>query len=78
MALPVGFSIYRDSSLVSWQRRAKDGAELPDHQAVVVPASQLVQVGETYDFEFTPEPGEYRLAEGIPTKPFAVQRLIVK
>jgi FtsP/CotA-like multicopper oxidase with cupredoxin domain len=78
LALPVGFSIYRDSALVRWRRLAKDGADLPASQAVMVAASQAVQVGETYDFEFTPEPGEYRLAEGIPTKPFAVQRLIVK
>jgi hypothetical protein len=38
----------------------------------------MVQVGETYDFEFTPEPGEYRLVQGNPAKPIAVQRLVVQ
>jgi FtsP/CotA-like multicopper oxidase with cupredoxin domain len=78
LALPVGFSIYRDSSQVRWRRLAKDGADLPASQARTVAASQLVQVGETYDFEFTPEPGEYRLVEGNPAKPISVQRLVVR
>jgi FtsP/CotA-like multicopper oxidase with cupredoxin domain len=78
LALPVGFSIYRDSTLVSWRRLAKDGADLPVSQARVVNASQLVQVGETYDFEFTSDPGEYRLVSGNPAKPISVQRLVVR
>ncbi|HEV8124766.1 MAG TPA: multicopper oxidase domain-containing protein [Gemmatimonadales bacterium] len=79
-ALPVVFSIYRDSSLVRWRRVAKDGADLPAHQAVMSPASQSVQVGETWDFEFTPEPGEYRLVStpASPAKPVSVQRLVVR
>lgn len=79
-ALPVVFAIYRDSSLVHWRRVAKDGADLPGHQAVMGPASQSVQVGETWDFEFTPEPGEYRLVAtpASPAKPVSVQRLVVR
>jgi FtsP/CotA-like multicopper oxidase with cupredoxin domain len=77
LALPVGFAIYRDSSLVRWRRVAKDGADLPAHQAVEANAVQPVQVGETYDFEWTPERGEYRLTAGLAGKPFWSQRLIV-
>jgi len=77
LALPVGFGIYQDSSLVRWRRVAKDGADLPTHQAVEVNALQAVQVGETYDFEWTPERGEYQLRAGPPGKPFWVQRLMV-
>ncbi len=77
LALPVGFAIYRDSSLVRWRRMAKDGADLPAHQAVEVNAVQAVQVGATYDFEWTPERGEYQLRAGPPGKPFWIQRLTV-
>lgn len=77
LALPVGFGIYQDSSLVRWRRVAKDGADLPAHQAVEANALQAVQVGETYDFEWTPERGEYQLKAGPPGKPFWIQRLTV-
>jgi FtsP/CotA-like multicopper oxidase with cupredoxin domain len=43
-----------DTSLVTWRAVAKDGADLPPHQATVRPARQRVAVGETFDFEFTP------------------------
>ena len=75
---PVPFAIYRDSSLVSWRRMAKDGADVPAHRSVVVAARQAVQVGETYDFEVIPEPGEYRLVGGSPSTPFSVQRLVAR
>ena len=78
LAQQAPFSLYRDSTLVQWRALAKDGADLPAHQSQVVAARQPVQVGETYDFEFTPEPGEYRLAIGPPARPFAVQRLVVR
>jgi FtsP/CotA-like multicopper oxidase with cupredoxin domain len=77
LALPVGFGIYQDSSLVRWRRVAKDGADLPAHQAVEVNALQAVQVGETYDFAWTPERGEYQLRAGPAGKPFWIQRLVV-
>ncbi len=51
-----------DTSLVTWRAVAKDGADLPPHQATLRPARQRVSVGETYDFEFTPAgPGDLRL-----------------
>jgi FtsP/CotA-like multicopper oxidase with cupredoxin domain len=77
LALSVGFGIYRDSSLVRWRRLAKDGADLPDGQAVEADAIQPVHVGETYDFEWTPDRGEYELRAGPRGKPFWIQRLTV-
>jgi len=46
--------ITRDSMLVRWQERAKDGFDLPSEQQHPQPARQIVAVGETYDFEYTP------------------------
>ncbi|MBA3583073.1 MAG: multicopper oxidase domain-containing protein [Gemmatimonadetes bacterium] len=47
---------------VSWRAIAKDGADLPPAQRLAKPARQLIGVGETYDFEYTPEaPGTLRL-----------------
>ena len=58
----VRFTLSRDTSLVEWRRRAKDGADLPDRLRRMQPAAQLVGVGETYDFEFLPPAaGTYRL-----------------
>ena len=78
VATPALFSIFHDSTLVRWQRVAKDGADLPPHQATMVPARQPVQVGETFDFVLVLEPGEYRLVAGPPDSPFYVQRLMVR
>ena len=78
VALPALFSIVRDSAPARWQRLAKDGADLPRSQAARVPARQSVSVGETFDFLFQPEPGEYHLVVGPPATPFYVQRLIVR
>jgi FtsP/CotA-like multicopper oxidase with cupredoxin domain len=60
-AASLGFAIYRDTSVVTWRALAKDGADLPLSQATTRPARQFVQVGETYDFTFRADPGEYRL-----------------
>jgi FtsP/CotA-like multicopper oxidase with cupredoxin domain len=73
------FMIFRDTSLVKWRRLAKDGADLPPHQATVRPARELLEVGETFDAEVVLEPGEYRLVAGRdPTKPYYVRRLVVR
>jgi hypothetical protein len=64
-AAGIYFAIYRDTSVVTWQALAKDGADLPPSQAVTRPARQFVQVGETYDFIFRPGPGEYRLTADL-------------
>jgi FtsP/CotA-like multicopper oxidase with cupredoxin domain len=75
-ATGLSFSIYRDSSLVTWQRLAKDGADLPPQQATRVPATQRIRVGETYDFDFVPSPGTYRLVVADAKQQY-VQRLLV-
>lgn len=56
------FSLFAGEHPVSWLPVAKDGADLPPSQRIARPASQLIGVGETYDFELTPaEPGTLRL-----------------
>lgn len=56
---------------------AKDGADLPQHQQVPVERSIRYGVGETADFEFTPEePGTYTLYVGYRGGPWA-QKWIV-
>jgi manganese oxidase len=60
--VPLTLSVLADSMPVHWRAIAKDGADLPAAQAVVLPAKLTIGVGETYDFEFTPEAaGELRL-----------------
>lgn len=43
---------------VTWKAVAKDGADLPPQQSTMREARQLVSVGETYDFEILPAPGQ--------------------
>ena len=50
-----------DSTLVSWRAIAKDGADLPLHQATMRPARLHLTPGEIYDFEATPGPGDGRI-----------------
>lgn len=47
----------------SWRRFGKDGANLPPHQAVVVPAEQFLGAGETYDFEIHPDRPQHLVLE---------------
>ena len=57
------YSLRADTALAAWRAWAKDGADLPEVLRLIQPATQLVSVGETYDFEFTPPaPGEYKLS----------------
>jgi FtsP/CotA-like multicopper oxidase with cupredoxin domain len=44
-----------DGQPVRWQTLAKDGADLPATLARVEPADFSIDVGETYDFAWTPE-----------------------
>ena len=69
VASTVRFSLRRDTTLVNWKALAKDGADHPPAQAVVRRAVQVLDVGETYDFEFDPaERGTYILtSEGLGT-----------
>lgn len=73
------FSIVRDSTLQQWVPLAKDGATLPPALQVAEPARVLVDVGETYDFTFTPrEVGEYQLwTLSLPPTRRWTRRLIV-
>jgi hypothetical protein len=43
-----------DTLLVQWRPLAKDGFDLSGAQPLPRPARQLVSMGETYDFEYTP------------------------
>jgi FtsP/CotA-like multicopper oxidase with cupredoxin domain len=47
--------LWRDSSRATWQAIAKDGADLPESARVNGVARIRFGIGETYDFEFTPE-----------------------
>jgi hypothetical protein len=52
----------RDTTLLTWRALAKDGGELPAARQFARPARQQISIGETYDFELTPDAvGEYRL-----------------
>lgn len=72
------FSIRQDTTLQTWRALAKDGADLPPSQGVALPSRQPIDVGETYDFAWTPVPGEYRLVAGPFKKPFWQQRIVVR
>jgi FtsP/CotA-like multicopper oxidase with cupredoxin domain len=52
----------KDTMVVSWRPVAKDGLELTTARQGPQPARQLVSMGETYDFEYTPgQKGTLRL-----------------
>jgi FtsP/CotA-like multicopper oxidase with cupredoxin domain len=54
--------LMEDSTVLRWRAVAKDGADLPPHQAVMRPARILMGPGETADFEYTPtSAGLFRL-----------------
>lgn len=60
------FRMLRDSVPAEWRPVAKDGFELPASQSRVGPASVRVDVGETFDAEFTPTvEGTYRLVSPV-------------
>ena len=79
----IRFTLKSDTTTVEWRARAKDGADLGENLRTLRPATFALNVGETYDFEFTPpaRPGNYELsakfgAAGAPTT--WRQRLVVK
>jgi len=71
-------TLRQDSTVQRWRQVAKDGAELPAARAVERVARFRIQVGETWDFEWTPRPGEYTLALGERDNPAFVQRIVVR
>jgi len=51
-----------DTMIVQWRQLAKDGANLPASATGSRRAQQIVSIGETYDFEYTPaRPGNLRI-----------------
>lgn len=56
------YVLTQGADTVQWRAMAKDGADLPAAQATARPALVRLQAGETYDFEWTPTPGEYVLS----------------
>jgi hypothetical protein len=69
-------AIARDTTVLPWRLIAKDGADLPPARATLRRGGQRIQVGETWDFEWIPESGDYRLVIGDPREPLWVQRII--
>jgi FtsP/CotA-like multicopper oxidase with cupredoxin domain len=69
----VRFSLWRDTTLVSWRGIAKDGADLPPGQSRNRPANQVLAVGETFDFIFDP-PGAGTYALSVEAQPGGVKR----
>ena len=53
-SIPLTFALLEDSVPVRWRAVAKDGADLPSHQAKDRPALLQIGVGEAYDFVFVP------------------------
>lgn len=43
-----------DTMIVQWRQMAKDGADLPASATGLQRAQQIISMGETYDFEYTP------------------------
>ena len=54
-------SIARRDSVVAWTPLAKDAMPVPSVDRTSRPAKLHFGPGETYDFEFTPEAGEYQM-----------------
>lgn len=68
----------RYSETAEWRARAKDGADLPLALQVMRPARALIDVGETYDFTFTPDqPGEWVISTPVGPKNEVWSRRIV-
>jgi FtsP/CotA-like multicopper oxidase with cupredoxin domain len=61
--------LWRDSVLAQWVPVAKDGADLPESARVSRVARLRFGIGETYDFEFTPDvagPMRLEVRQGLP------------
>lgn len=73
------FSLRQDTTLVTWRMRAKDGADLPSHSAMMMPSTRRLNVGETADFEFSPSTAAaYNLWVRLGPKIVFQQRVIVR
>jgi FtsP/CotA-like multicopper oxidase with cupredoxin domain len=61
--------LWRDSVRAQWVPVAKDGADLPESARVNRVARFRFGIGETYDFEFTPDvagPMRFEVRQGLP------------
>jgi FtsP/CotA-like multicopper oxidase with cupredoxin domain len=71
---PINVSLVLGDLPAMWRPIAKDGADLPLGQREPCPAQLTIGVGETYDFEFSPEkPGELALEVVRPSNRFPAQ-----
>jgi len=79
-AIDMRWILQRDSTTVTWQPLAKDGADLPLAKRVPTTANVRVTPGETRDVLFTPTvAGEYKLrVTADPSLPGWTQRVIVR
>jgi FtsP/CotA-like multicopper oxidase with cupredoxin domain len=68
---PVNVNLSLGDLLATWRPIAKDGADLPARQREFCPAQLTIGVGETYNFEFSPEKtGESELQVVRPSNRF--------
>jgi hypothetical protein len=71
---PISVSLNLGNRPVMWTPIAKDGADLPTGQRKLCRAQLTIGVGETYDFEFTPEQtGELALEVVRPSNRFPAE-----
>jgi FtsP/CotA-like multicopper oxidase with cupredoxin domain len=64
---PHWLALTQDGKPIEWRAVAKDGADLPTHQAVMRPAQLVFDPGEIYDFQYTPSAaGQLDLQFGPP------------
>jgi FtsP/CotA-like multicopper oxidase with cupredoxin domain len=65
--LPSSLAITQGGKPIEWRAVAKDGADLPPHQAVMRPAEMVFAPGEIFDFLYTPAAaGRLELKYGPP------------
>lgn len=72
---PATFAVRQDTVPVEWRPVAKDGADLPPALRTAGRASRTLVTGETFDAEWKPEPGVYRLTVSFQTQLYS--RLVV-
>jgi FtsP/CotA-like multicopper oxidase with cupredoxin domain len=73
------FTLQKDSVLLKWNPRAKDGADYPVAMRTEVAAARRLSPGEIFDAEWTPrEKGEFLLRIGNRTRAYYTRKLIVQ
>jgi hypothetical protein len=71
---PINVSLGLGDLPATWRPIAKDGADLPARQREFCPAQLTIGVGETYDFEISPQrAGELVLEVVRPSNQFPAQ-----